>query len=158
VITCGMNQNELHRFREKYYICDDGHWLWTANTDKDGYAIFGISGKNGKAHRISYAHYVGEIPDGFQIDHLCRIKNCVNPEHLEAVTPRENTMRGNTAARWNAEKTHCVRGHPFDEENTVPQPGGRSCRECGRARSREWYHRNKSVAAIALLSQNETPS
>ena len=82
------------------------------------------------AHRFAYTEAKGAIEDGLTIDHLCRVKACVNPSHLEAVTLRTNILRGENTAAKNARKTHCHRGHPFNEENTYRVPGGRACRQC----------------------------
>ena len=112
----------------------DGCWLWLGTRDRDGYGSFRGSRSDEKvrAHRWSYERYVGPIPDGLTIDHLCRNPSCVNPEHMEPVTKGENTLRGNGAPARNARKTHCNRGHPFDEANTRIWKGKRACRECGR--------------------------
>ncbi len=88
--------------------------IWTGHIDKDGYGKVG----NVRAHRIAYENVCGPIPVGLTIDHLCRVRACVNPDHLEAVTRRENTIRGNGPSALNARKTACVNGHPFDEANT----------------------------------------
>ena len=88
-----------------------------------------------KVERVAYEMVVGPIPDGLQIDHLCRVRNCVNPDHLEPVTPRENTMRGYSIQAQNARKTHCIHGHPF-EGNTYARPdGNRECAVCKKARN-----------------------
>lgn len=88
-------------------------------------------------HRIMYEDFVGPIPVGLQIDHLCRNMRCVNPAHLEPVTGRQNTLRGVGPTAQNARKTHCVHGHEFTEDNTyVERGGGRHCRECHRIRLR----------------------
>lgn len=117
---------------------DTGCWEWTGNKARGGYARFrSTGGPNVMAHRWSYEHYVGPIPEGLQIDHLCRVRNCVNPEHLEPVTCRENLLRGDTFQARNARKTHCKRGHPFDEANTYVMPTGRECRACRGVRKRE---------------------
>ena len=117
-------------------------WLWTASKNADGYGQFGrIDGKMVSAHRFAYELMVGPIPDGLAIDHLCRIRHCVNPEHLEAVTHRENCLRGIEAATDRARKTHCLRGHLFDEDNTYcppEHPQERTCRKCKRIRQREY--------------------
>jgi hypothetical protein len=83
------------------------------------------------AHRVAYEHFVGEIPDGLQLDHVCRNRVCVNPAHLEPVTASENRRRATALI------THCPQGHPYDETNMRVQPDGRRyCRECKRARHR----------------------
>jgi len=96
------------------------------------------NGKNWRAHRFSFTLHLGEIPDGLELDHLCKNKLCVKPDHLEAVTHAENVRRGN-AGKWQREKTHCPQGHPYSEENTyvIPATGHRQCRECNRARGRK---------------------
>lgn len=134
------------RFASKY-LADEatGCWNWTAARDRDGYGVFNFPWGQHYAHRVSYELHVGEIPDGFQIDHLCRNRSCVNPAHLEPVNSRTNTMRSPTAlATINATKTHCRRGHAFDEINTaVDKTGKRTCRKCNYIRSRAYIIRQR---------------
>lgn len=107
-------------------------WLWTGRKTDRGYAAFG---DNIRAHRYAYKFCVGDIPEGLEPDHLCRTRHCVEPFHLELVTHRENTLRGEATPAVNARKTHCLAGHPFDETNTGRQTnGGRRCRTCQRNR------------------------
>ena len=128
-----------------------GCWIWTGKVDNTGYGSFGMR-DNGKsrtrsAHKIVYEVFVGKVPDGMQLDHLCRTPLCVNPEHLEVVTPRENTMRSNGLAAVNARKTHCKWGHEFTADNTyVPakRPNRRYCKIC-RSEAVKKY-KNKSQA------------
>lgn len=112
-------------------------WLWTGAKNGE-YGVIGEGGKGGKmlyAHRASYELFVGPIPKGMTLDHLCRVRSCVNPEHLEPVSMRENTLRGVGPSAINATKTYCIHGHPFDEENTaVRKNGHRACRTCERQR------------------------
>ena len=108
------------------------------------------------AHRLAYELVIGPIPKGLQIDHLCRVKDCVNPAHLEAVTNGENRRRAYTATGWvykqqplrlprTSERTHCPRNHPYDEQNTYRNPAGsRECRACRREAMRQ--HRAKARA------------
>lgn len=99
---------------------DDECWPWTAALDQ-GYGAFWQSEDKShvQAHRFAYEQEVGPIPDGLTLDHLCRNPPCVNHRHLEPVTVLENTMRGEGIAARNAQKTHCVWGHPFSEKNTA---------------------------------------
>lgn len=137
----------LERFMEKVDVDDaSGCWLWTATTNRKGYGMFWPTSASVSAHRWAYAHFVGPIPDGLQIDHLCRVRHCVNPEHLVPVTARENQQRSpfDPAAR-----THCPRGHPYDAENTYRYPDGRRwCRRCAAA-ARAAYKARKEQASCA---------
>ncbi len=132
--------NLLRRFAPKVKPQPNGCWLWTANLHPDtGYSRMWLSRHDNKlGHRIAFEWARGPIPEGLVIDHLCRNRACVNPDHMEIVTNVENVMRGESVFAQNARKTHCLRGHPFDAENTYPVPtGGRACRECARQRKRE---------------------
>ena len=121
------------RFQAYFQVVESGCWEWLASLrGRMQYGQIILSGKNIYAHRLSYELGVGPIPDGKQIDHLCRNPKCVNPEHLEPVEPRENTMRGFGPTAQNAKKTHCLRGHEYNEANTFLGRNGRSCRECRR--------------------------
>src|SRR3990167_5623746 len=91
-------------------------WLWKG-ADTQGYGHFKTKGKYLLAHRFAYETIVGLIPAGLTLDHLCRQRACVNPLHLEPVTRGENVLRGIGRSARNARKTHCIRGHPFDEAN-----------------------------------------
>lgn len=115
----------------------DTCWLWTGAIQKPGYGRYSFEGRLWLAHRWAYETFVGPIPEGLTIDHLCGVKNCVRPDHLEAVTSRENTLRSpNTMASRHAAKTHCPRNHPYDEANTLVSGGARYCRKCMADRKR----------------------
>lgn len=122
-------------------------WIWTGtlynkNAKHGSYGRVAVPNYKGVgAHCFAYEITVGPIPDGLEIDHLCRVRSCVNPSHLEAVTRRTNLLRGKSPIALNAQKTHCVRGHSFDESNTYirqdgRRAGGRCCRACIRERAR----------------------
>ena len=114
-------------------------WLWTGARSSNGYGNTWVPRSVSRrhfgeisAHRLSYMIFVGRIPDGLQMDHLCRVHYCVNPKHLEAVTPRENARRSPTS---NEMKTHCVHGHLLSGNNLIPtELGHRRCRACNRIR------------------------
>ena len=110
----------------------DTCWLWTASTKGAGYGQYIIEGKSYLSHRLSYEMLVGSIPEGLVIDHLCKVKTCVNPEHLEAVTQYENMMRSESGAYLKS-RTHCPKNHPYSGTNLYVSPrGGRFCRACRR--------------------------
>ena len=103
-----------------------------------GYGRIEIDGRNVQAHKAVYERAVGPVPEGMVLDHLCRNRICVNPDHLEVVTLGENTLRGTSFSAVNSRKTHCVRGHELDSENVRLRPRGeRECIACCRLRSRE---------------------
>lgn len=105
-------------------------WEWTGCILKDGYGRFFVGGSSKLAHRISYAELVGPIAADLQIDHLCRNHKCINPDHLEVVTSRENTLRGNAPAGRQSRMTHCKNGHPLSGENIYTSTGRRRCKIC----------------------------
>lgn len=128
------------------FVAPEGDcWIWTGTTDRVGYGTFWDGARQVKAHRWSYEHHRAEIPEGLQLDHLCRTPSCVNPWHLEPVTPRVNTRRGTSPIAANATKTHCKHGHEFTPANTAVVPGGRKCIECRRRIGRESMRRKASA-------------
>lgn len=112
-----------------------GCWLWTGTKAGSGYGRFWADGQRIYAHRWAYSRFVAPIPDGYEIDHLCREPACVNPTHLEPVSHRENSLRGDSPIARNARKTHCIRGHPLIGDN-LRAGRYRQCRTCARDRAR----------------------
>jgi hypothetical protein len=128
-------------------------WEWTASR-LHGYGQSWMGGRLRYAHRVAYELLLGPIPESLYIDHLCRNRGCVNPDHLELVTFRENTLRGFSFSARNARKTHCKRGHPFTPDNVkILAEGGRRCRACTRAlkpeRQRRYRQRRRERLAAA---------
>ena len=142
----------IERFHEKieripFSTC----WWWTGSADKRGYGhFFPMRGQCEMAHRVAFMLYKGPIGDGLQVHHVCENKSCVNPEHLEAVTPRVNLLASNTVNKRNAAKTQCPRGHPLSGENLVLEVRRsgliRTCRECKRVQLRESRARRKGIS------------
>ena len=116
-------------------------WAWAAARDDDGYGVMTSWPGTNRAHRISYELTNGTIPGGLQLDHLCRVRKCVRPSHLEPVTSKINCLRGMSFAAENARKTHCIHGHAFAAENTLLTSDGRSCKACALERSRRYKER-----------------
>lgn len=152
-----MDLKALGRFVHKIRYSDEenGCWYWTAYLDRKGYGMFqaGHSAKTRNfmfAHRYSYQIFKGSIGKGLHIDHLCRIPRCVNPQHLRAVTPKENWFAEGSrcVAKLNALKTHCYRGHPLTLENLVPTAKARLCLICTKERCKRWYYSAKGRANL----------
>lgn len=117
-------------------------WLWSGSLTDGGYGKIGHSKyRDALAHRIAYELFKGPIPKGKQLDHLCRIRACVNPLHLEPVTLKQNVFRGVGITAKNRLKTSCCRGHDFTKENTsFTEEGHRVCKMCANIRSKKFYH------------------
>jgi hypothetical protein len=120
---------------------ETGCWVWQRQISTSGYGMTSYQGKYMGAHRAVYLLEKGEIPEGLELDHLCRNRACINPEHLEPVTRRENLLRGETRTARRARQTHCKRGHEFTPENTIIDGGTRRCRACKNERDRNYARR-----------------
>lgn len=128
--------NPVKRFNQ--HIEKDGDCLiWNSAKVHDGYGLFFVNGKTVRAHRYAYEVAVGAIPKEKILDHTCRNRACVNTDHLEPVTIRENTLRGNGITAKNARKTHCHRGHLLSGDNLYFKNGSRYCKECKRVMKRK---------------------
>lgn len=122
----------------------NGCWEWTAALSQ-GYGVFRLTDTrtNILAHRWAWMFFRGPVPDGLDLDHLCRNRACVNPDHLEPVSRAVNLHRGEGLTGVNHRKTCCPKGHPYDVANTyVTKLGHRSCRACSAGR----YHRSKEAS------------
>lgn len=122
----------------------NGCWLWDKRCESQGYAVVRFMGRHLKVHRLMFELVRGSIPNGLHLDHLCRNRNCVNPDHLEAVSHKENVLRGEGPTAINAKKTHCKRGHPLIPENLRNDPKGyRHCKVCDRIRTADHAQRKR---------------
>jgi len=114
-------------------------WEWTGYIKSNGYGQLTQNGKTVLSHRVIYELYKGEIPHGLDLDHLCRNRKCVNPNHLEPVTRKENLMRGVGLTSQNLKKTHCPKGHEYNGVNLYRDTKNfRRCRECNRITQYNW--------------------
>jgi hypothetical protein len=146
-----LTQKTLKRFWS-YVTKTESCWLWTGTISRNGYGRFWM-GKRGMpdhaAHRVAYEIEVGRISPSLTLDHLCRVRNCVNPKHLEPVTMRENVWRGKGFAAINRKKTACPKGHPYKRFGYLNGNGGRECRLCCRASHRRsslnYFYKNKAA-------------
>lgn len=136
---------------ESYFIArsipepNSGCWLWELQLNKQGYGRMRDGGRKLLAHRAAYATFVCDIPEGLVLDHKCRVHMCINPEHLEPVTHRENILRGEGAAARLSKQTHCKHGHEFTPENTSYIFGRwRQCKKCSLDRLKKWVAGKRS--------------
>ncbi len=124
-------KNSVERIMAEQVSFSGDCWNYTGGKDRDGYGRTCINGRRGRAHRMVDEALVGPIPEGVVIDHLCRNRSCLNPDHMEPVTNSENVKRGQNVVAINAKKTHCPKGHPYSGENLYVCPRGwRQCRAC----------------------------
>lgn len=137
-----MNNQLAARIKARSITSGDC-WLWTGHLDRYGYGQISVNNHREKAHRASFVAFMGAIPDGLVIDHLCRTRHCVNPAHLEPVAFAENIRRG---VQHEATKTHCPAGHLYDETNTYQSNGRRGCRACRQAARRRYEARKRGAA------------
>jgi HNH endonuclease len=138
------------RMQAKIQIDAAGCWLWTAGRTQGGYGVSSVGGRTTSAHRITYQLLVGPIPEGMTVDHLCRVRNCVNPAHLEPVPHSENLRRGENR---NKSRTHCPQNHPYDGDNLVVITGGRrGCRACRREAEQRYVERKRQAKQAAAIS------
>jgi hypothetical protein len=143
VIGGGTREDSKSYVLKRIVVAESGCWMWTLGLDDNGYAMIGRNGRTTYAHRLAYEAWVGPIPKGMELDHLCRNRACVNPfGHLEPVTHAVNMSRGAHAL-----KTHCKHGHEYTPENTYVNPkGSRECRVCIRDRMDRFKARRAAAA------------
>lgn len=133
--------------------------VWIGGKNEKGYGRANWGGVSRVVHRIVYEHFRGPIPEGLELDHLCKNRACCNPDHLEPVTHQENCRRGD-AGKLLREKhraiTHCPRGHPYSQENTYIKPSGvgRVCRLCRCESMRRLKARRRKVKDDAIREQD----
>lgn len=125
-------RDPLWRVVARVEIDDAGCWVWKGSKHVRGYGHIWVDGSLQYVHRVVYESMVGPVPSGLVLDHLCRNTSCCNPDHLDPVTQRENTLRGVSLFAVNAAKTHCPKGHAYNETNTWWYDGRRYCRACRR--------------------------
>lgn len=125
----------------------DTCWLWTASLDTHGYGHVSYGGKLRLAHRLLYELLKGPIPDGCVLDHICRTRHCVNPDHLRPMSAAQNNSRELAVSFW-SQKTHCPKGHEYTPENTyIEVYGARRCRQCQRDKSARQRREQKCSAS-----------
>lgn len=160
----------LQRIMPKIHINPVTHcWEWTASRQSGGYAQIMLKRPDGKfapqvVHRVMWELTKGPIPEGLTIDHLCRVRYCVNPDHMEVVTQQVNILRGTSKSALNAVKTHCKRGHPLSGPNLYINPKGqRNCKTCRKMlfaefrRTHPTYNRDYKRAHICPAPGKATP-
>lgn len=137
---------EEERFTKRIEACrTEGCWIWDKALQGDGYGYFHrTNGGTTYAHIVSWERVNGPVPDGCELDHLCREIRCFNPAHLEPVTHQVNVLRGIGKPAKRAQQTHCINGHEFTPENTYLTRRGRDCRACHKRRSNEWWARRRA--------------
>ena len=138
----------LGRLFSKITVNADGCWLWDGATVNGYGSINSRKAGSRRAHRVAYEILVGAVPDGLDLDHLCRVRNCINPTHLEPVTRTENILRGLgplVTRERNRRRTHCKRGHELTPENTGRQRAGRFCKACKRLQKAAYLERTEGV-------------
>ena len=134
------------RFWPKVEKTDDC-WDWVAGKAKEGYGAFRVGSSMKPAHRVSYELLIGPIPENMTLDHLCRNRACVNPEHLEPVTREENVRRAQIGVPG-TRKEKCNQGHLLSGDNLYSKNGRRNCRACQRDRQRRYRDKNQAQASV----------
>lgn len=135
------------RLLAKIIVQPDGCWVWRGAAQPTGYGQLWNGKRPEQAHRLSYKMFCGPVPDGVEVDHVCRVRDCVNPKHLRLLPHRDNVLAGNTGPARNAAKTHCDYGHELSGRNLrFAVNGSRQCRACDRRRAQEAKNRSRRRA------------
>ena len=138
-----LTDSDKERFLLKVAVSSkEKCWNWTACLSARGYGRFQLNGNTYAAHRVSFVLHGGILEKDKEIDHKCRNKSCVNPDHLQQITHKENVLIGESLQAKNKRKTHCIRGHEFKDSTTYyrPDDGGRTCNIC---RMLNYHHKKK---------------
>lgn len=146
-------QSKIDRLFWSHVDKTESCWLWTAGKTR-GYGYLGLKHYTLEkpvrisAHRLSWQLFVGSIPDGMQIDHLCKNPSCVRPDHLEVVTPKENNHRSDSPSAVYAKRTHCRNGHPYEGDNVrVAKSGNKTYRQCVTCYQEYWRRKQREKFA-----------
>lgn len=142
-----INKSDIESIKKRLFKLsfpepNTGCFIWCAATYTNGYGYMTYNKKSISAHRLSYFIHKGIIPAGLVVDHLCNNKYCINPEHLEVKTQRENTLRSSSISAINAAKTHCDNGHPYENNVRINKRGSRDCLICLTAKKKRHYDKN----------------
>ena len=148
----GMSTIATKRFWSKVKKSDHC-WIWIAGRGSGGYGRFYTNGQTVPAHRWAYESLRGTVPNGLILDHLCRNRQCVNPEHMEPVTNKQNVLRGAGITAQEAERTHCPAGHVYDLLNTHFYQGRRYCKRCRNEWNRQYSQRPEVKSRAAARSK-----
>ena len=148
-----LTKQELDRFKTKYVVNSKGCWVWQDRLDKDGYGDFYLRGANRRAHRVAYYSVNGEIEKGNVVNHVCRNTSCVNPQHLQSTTAKENSMKDSSGLGYiNSQKTTCPKGHTYDKTVTYAEKTQRVCTICyneaKRIAKKKQYHEGKQSLSV----------
>lgn len=144
-----MLANKVEEYFHDNYIpvTESGCWLWLRGCNSDGYACMTVGITSTRVHKWAYEKYKHIVPTKMTLDHLCRVRSCVNPDHLDCISNWENSFRGDTLTGINARKTHCKNGHEFTAQNTEVYKTKnrkwsngiiRRCKICRRIYNKQW--------------------
>jgi HNH endonuclease len=140
-----MTHEDFARMSKYIVAGDSGCWLWTGRTNGKDYAQTTVGSKKAYVYRVLYVYLKGSFPQGTEVDHLCRVRRCVNPAHIEPVTHQENMKRGKTISALNLQKSTCPQGHAYSGTNSR---GDRICHPCYAEAARAYRLRKKTKCQL----------